>query len=57
MSCLDLKAIPQLLLPLAQLRKIMFNVVKILSTYLFISKQSADECFDLHQLVHLAIQN
>jgi len=57
MSCLDPKAIPQSLLPPTQSRKRAVDAIGTLNAYSFITKRPADQCLDLHRLVHLATRN
>ncbi|KAF2183820.1 hypothetical protein K469DRAFT_710189 [Zopfia rhizophila CBS 207.26] len=57
MSCIDPKAVPLSLLPPAQTKKKEIDAIGTLSAYSFITKRPADQCFDLHRLVHLATRN
>ena len=57
MSCLDPKAIPESLLPIAPTKKKGIDAFGLLSAYSFISQRPADSSFDLHRLVHLATRN
>ncbi|KAF2798308.1 hypothetical protein K505DRAFT_110599, partial [Melanomma pulvis-pyrius CBS 109.77] len=57
MSCIDPKAVPLSLLPPAQTKKREIDAIGTLSAYSFITKRPADQCFDLHRLVHLTTRN
>ncbi|KAF2186892.1 kinesin light chain [Zopfia rhizophila CBS 207.26] len=56
MACVDPKNVPQSLLPPGQSRK-ETDAIGTLDAYSFITKRSADQSFDLHQLVHLTTRN
>jgi hypothetical protein len=57
MACVEPKDIPQLLLPPGPSRKKGVDAIGMLTAYSFVSRWSADECLDLHRLVHLATRN
>ncbi|KAH8660895.1 kinesin light chain 3 [Tricladium varicosporioides] len=57
MSCLDPKGIPQSFLPPGKSRKKEIDAIGMLDAYSFISRRSADQAFDLHRLVHLAMRS
>ena len=57
MSCLVSQRIPESLLPPAQSKIKMVEAIGTLITYSFITKQEAEQSFDLHRLVHLATRN
>ncbi|KAF1988157.1 HET-domain-containing protein [Aulographum hederae CBS 113979] len=56
-ACIEPKDIPQSLLPAGQSRKKEVDAIGTLMAYSFVNKRPADECLDLHRLVHLAIRN
>jgi MoxR-like ATPase len=57
MACVDLKNVPQSLLPLGQSRKKEIDAIGTLNAYSFISRRPADLAIDVHRLVHLATRN
>ncbi|KAH8592642.1 P-loop containing nucleoside triphosphate hydrolase protein [Bisporella sp. PMI_857] len=57
MSCIDPKMIPLSLLPPAQPKKRMLDAIGTLTAYSFITRQSGEQSFDVHRLVHLATRN
>ncbi|KAF2194001.1 HET-domain-containing protein, partial [Zopfia rhizophila CBS 207.26] len=57
MACIDPKDIPQSILPAGASRKKEMDAIGTLSAYSFVGRRSADQCLDLHRLVHLATRN
>ncbi|KAH8595497.1 hypothetical protein B0O99DRAFT_544164 [Bisporella sp. PMI_857] len=57
MACIDIKDIPQSLLPPGASRKKEIDAIGTLDAYSFIIKRSAELAFDLHRLVYLATRN
>ncbi|OCL11362.1 HET-domain-containing protein [Glonium stellatum] len=57
MACIEPKDIPQSLLPAGESRKKEVDAIGTLTAYSFVNKRPAEECFDLHRLVHLATRN
>jgi len=57
MACVDLKNVPQSLLPTGQSRKKEIDAIGTLNAYSFIAKRPADLAIDIHRLVHLATRN
>ncbi|KAF2190316.1 HET-domain-containing protein [Zopfia rhizophila CBS 207.26] len=57
MACIEPKDIPQSLLPPGASRKKEVDAIGTLTAYSFVHKRPADECLDLHRLVHLATRN
>ncbi|KAF2253361.1 HET-domain-containing protein [Trematosphaeria pertusa] len=57
MACIEPKDIPQSLLPPGVSRKKEVDAIGILTAYSFVHIGPADECLDLHRLVHLATRN
>ena len=59
MACIEPKDIPlsPCLLPPGASRKKEIDAIGILTAYSFVNKRAADECLDLHRLVHLATRN
>jgi tetratricopeptide (TPR) repeat protein len=57
MACVEPKDIPQSLLPPGASRKKEIDAIGTLTAYSFVHKRPADECLDLHRLVHLATRN
>jgi len=57
MVCIDLKDIPQSLLPAGVSRKRETDAIGTLGTYSLIIRRPADLALDLHRLVHLATWN
>jgi tetratricopeptide (TPR) repeat protein len=55
-ACVEPKDVPQSLLPPSPSRKKEMDAIGTLDAYSFITKHSADEAFDIHRLVHLAIR-
>ena len=57
MACVDLKNVPQSLLPPGQSRKKEIDAIGTLNAYSFIARRPADLAIDVHRLVHLATRN
>ena len=57
MSCIDVKDIPQSLLPLAESAKKAVDAIGTLTAYAFVIKQKTEQLLALHRLVHLATRN
>ncbi|OCK84872.1 HET-domain-containing protein [Lepidopterella palustris CBS 459.81] len=57
MACVEPEGIPQSLLPPGASRKKETDAIGTLNAYSFINKRPADQCLDLHRLVHLATRN
>ncbi|KAF2180627.1 TPR-like protein, partial [Zopfia rhizophila CBS 207.26] len=57
MSCVELKIIPQSLLPPVRPKKRMIDAIGTLTAYSFISRRLGGQSFDIHRLVHLATRN
>jgi tetratricopeptide (TPR) repeat protein len=57
MACVEPKDIPQSLLPPSASRKKEVDAIGTLTAYSFIDRRPADQCLDLHRLVHLAMRN
>jgi tetratricopeptide (TPR) repeat protein len=57
MACVDLKNVPQSLLPPGQSRKKELGAIGTLNAYSFIARRPADLAIDVHRLVHLATRN
>ncbi len=57
MACIEPKDIPKSLLPPGSSRKQEVDAIGTLTAYSFVNKRPADECFDIHRLVHLATRN
>jgi hypothetical protein len=56
MAYVDPKDVPQSLLPPSSSRKKEVDAIRTLDAYSFITRLSIDTAFDIHRLVHLAIQ-
>ena len=57
MACMEPKDIPRSLLPPGSTRKKEVDAIGTLTAYSFVNKRPADECLDLHRLVHLATRS
>ncbi|KAF1809490.1 hypothetical protein P152DRAFT_468342 [Eremomyces bilateralis CBS 781.70] len=57
MACVEPKDIPQSLLLPGASRKKEVDAIGTLTAYSFVNRRPADECLDLHRLVHLATRN
>ncbi len=57
MACVDPKDIPQSLLPPGPSHKKEVDTIATLTAFFFIIRRPADQCLDLHHLVHLAARN
>ncbi|KAF2174803.1 hypothetical protein K469DRAFT_770317 [Zopfia rhizophila CBS 207.26] len=53
MAYIEPKSIPQSLHPPGASRKKEVDAIGTLTTYSFVNKRPANECLDLHRLVHL----
>ena len=57
MCCIDLKDIPQSLLPPGSSRKKEIEAIGTLNAYSFINRRPANQALDLHRLIHLSTRN
>jgi hypothetical protein len=57
LACVEPKDIPQSLLPLGASRKKEVDAIGTLTAYSFVDRRPADQCLDIHRLVHLATRN
>jgi len=57
MACVDLKDVPQSLLPPGPSWKKEMDAIGTLDAYSFIIRRSADLALDIHWLVHLATRS
>jgi len=56
MSCIEPKAIPQLILPSLESEEQVVHAIGTLCGYAFVARRGDDTVFDMHSLVHLATQ-